>query len=367
MRRAIILALLASLASINAQAEEKSGFTIAPMVGYTMFEDGIDDDTHFGINLGYKFANPWAIELSYADASADLENAVGDVDFTRWTVDGLYHFDDGRPRPYLSFGIGQGDYEMPGASDDGLLVNLGLGVKWAIAENTAIRSELKALTSNDDIDAANFAIGVGIHHIFARAAAPVQAIAPAPVDSDNDGVLDENDRCPDTPAGARVNGRGCPLDTDRDGVFDYADQCPGTTNRRARIDEVGCYVVLAEDVRVELNVEFDNDSSAARPEHRAEVRRVFEFMEEYPLTRVRIEGHTDSRGSAEYNRDLSQRRADTIASILVNDFGIDASRVSAVGIGEAQPIADNETAEGRQRNRRVIGVVEATVERIERR
>jgi len=90
-------------------------------------------------------------------------------------------------------------------------------------------------------------------------------------------------------------------------------------------------------------------------------------MQKYPETQVTIEGHTDSRGSAEYNRNLSQQRADAIAGILKDRFGVPAARVTAIAYGESRPIDTNDTAEGRQRNRRVVGVVEATVETIQSR
>ena len=90
-------------------------------------------------------------------------------------------------------------------------------------------------------------------------------------------------------------------------------------------------------------------------------------MQKYPETQVTIEGHTDSRGSAEYNRNLSQQRADTVAGILKDRFGVPAARVTAIAYGESRPIDTNDTAEGRQRNRRVVGVVEATVETIQSR
>ncbi len=68
-----------------------------------------------------------------------------------------------------------------------------------------------------------------------------------------------------------------------------------------------------------------------------------------------LEGHTDSRASESYNQDLSQRRANAVKARIVEEYGIDASRISAVGYGESKPIADNATAEGCARNRRVVG------------
>lgn len=360
--RALLLTLL--FASSIALAVDQPGITISPMVGSSLYDDeDLDDSAHYSIGVGYQFDNPWAIELVYADTETDNDALNIDVDYTRWHLDGLYHFERfGDIRPYISFGAGRADYDFsPGGDDDESIWNVGAGFKYSVAESTAVRGDLKSFKGSDE-DELSLAISIGIFHNFgARAAAPVEMM---PVDSDNDGVFDDDDRCPGTPSGATVNARGCPLDTDRDGIFDFEDKCPGTTNRRARIDASGCYEVLEEKVTVELNVEFDLNSAAARPDHRAEVKRVYDFMQEYPQTRVTIEGHTDSAGSNAYNQDLSQRRANTIAGILINDFGVDATRVSSVGYGEAKPIASNDTIEGRQKNRRVVGVVEAIVEKV---
>ncbi|WP_080376624.1 OmpA family protein [Stenotrophomonas sp. Marseille-Q4652] len=91
-----------------------------------------------------------------------------------------------------------------------------------------------------------------------------------------------------------------------------------------------------------------------------------QFMREYPLTKVVLEGHTDDRGSEAYNQQLSEKRAAAVAGVLVERFGIDRSRVSSVGYGESSPIVSNDTAENRARNRRVTAKVSANVETIKR-
>lgn len=116
--------------------------------------------------------------------------------------------------------------------------------------------------------------------------------------------------------------------------------------------------VLREKVSIELEVLFDNDKAIIKPEHYNEVKEVADFMTKYSNTTTVIEGHTDSNGSDSYNQQLSQRRADAVKDMLINQFGIDANRVTAVGYGEAQPRASNATAEGRQQNRRVIAVID---------
>lgn len=116
--------------------------------------------------------------------------------------------------------------------------------------------------------------------------------------------------------------------------------------------------ILKEKVNIELEVLFDNDKAVIKPIYFNKVAEVADFMKKYSNTTAVIEGHTDSNASDSYNQELSQRRADAVKDMLINQFGIEASRVSAIGYGESQPRASNATAEGRQQNRRVIAVIE---------
>jgi len=107
-------------------------------------------------------------------------------------------------------------------------------------------------------------------------------------------------------------------------------------------------------VSITLHVEFDFDKDSIRPEYDSDIMKVANFLKEYPDTTVVLEGHTDSKGSEEYNLDLSKKRAESVKKYLVDKFGILASRISTRGFGESQPVATNETEEGRQQNRRVV-------------
>ncbi len=100
------------------------------------------------------------------------------------------------------------------------------------------------------------------------------------------------------------------------------------------------------------DVTFDTNSTVVRPGLYSEVDRVAHVMNQYPNTLIRVEGHTDSRGSNEYNMDLSNRRANAVRNLLVQR-GIAGSRIEVVGFGETMPVASNNTEAGRQKNRRV--------------
>jgi OOP family OmpA-OmpF porin len=172
------------------------------------------------------------------------------------------------------------------------------------------------------------------------------------LDSDGDGVADYKDQCPSTPEGAEVDATGCALDSDGDGVADYKDQCPGTAEGLA-VNEVGC----PAETCINLQVRFEFNKAEIQTEYTDHLEEVAEFLMRYPETKMVVEGHTDSVGSMEYNEDLSQRRAESVKQFMVDEYGIRANRLKAVGYGESRPIASNGTPEGRQKNRRVVGVL----------
>lgn len=179
-------------------------------------------------------------------------------------------------------------------------------------------------------------------------------------DSDGDGVADDADHCPDTPAGAPVSEVGCPLDSDWDGVPDYKDKCPKTFG--AAVDANGCE--LTEEMvmmEVDLKVNFDSNSARIASDYNGNIEKVADFMKKSEGSTVFIEGHTDSTGSDTYNEKLSLKRAEAVAGTLVYQYGIEENRVNAVGYGESRPVADNATSEGRAMNRRVTAVVKGLV------
>lgn len=139
----------------------------------------------------------------------------------------------------------------------------------------------------------------------------------AELDSDGDGVIDRLDRCPDTPAGKKVDVNGCP------------------------------------DILLTLTgVNFKFDSSRIEPASEPILDEAVAALNKASSVAVRVEGHTDSVGSDAYNLMLSQRRAKAVEDYLVH-HGVSGARLTTEGKGERQPIAPNETAAGRYQNRRV--------------
>ncbi len=166
------------------------------------------------------------------------------------------------------------------------------------------------------------------------------------MDSDGDGVYDDKDHCPDTPIGVKVDKHGCPKvinrDSDGDGVLDNKDECPDTP-KDAIVDNRGCWVVTG--------VQFDYKKWDVKPQFNSNLDNVENILKKNPELIIRIEGHTDDIGSMEYNLNLSSKRAQSIKDYLVGN-GIDEWRITTIGLGYTQPIASNDTPEGRALNRR---------------
>ena len=120
--------------------------------------------------------------------------------------------------------------------------------------------------------------------------------------------------------------------------------------------------VIIEKGRQTLNVEFDFDKSTIKKGYYQDIDDLAQVMKDYPDLSVVIEGHTDSVGTAAYNKKLSQERADAVKKYMV-EKGIDANRLKAQGFGEDKPIAGNETEEGRQKNRRVEAAVDYIIKK----
>jgi outer membrane protein OmpA-like peptidoglycan-associated protein len=116
-----------------------------------------------------------------------------------------------------------------------------------------------------------------------------------------------------------------------------------------------------EKITITLNVKFDTAKAVVKKKYHNDIKKVADFMKAYPGTKAVIEGYTDNVdkfNNPENNIKLSQARADSVRQYLIDNFGIDASLITAVGYGPNKPIASNDTNKGRQKNRRVQAVIE---------
>lgn len=155
-------------------------------------------------------------------------------------------------------------------------------------------------------------------------------------DEDGDGVFDRRDRCPDTPANTPVSHTGCPL-----------PQYPVT--QKAPVPEATPEVITLSD---QGNVLFAFDSAELTAAAKQQLQGLLDKLNNPSVTRIKVIGHTDSKGTDAYNQALSERRASSVAEYLIGQ-GLSPQKVTSQGKGESEPVADNETDAGRAQNRRV--------------
>jgi outer membrane protein len=319
----------------------------------------VDSDISPTFDVTYMFSNHFGIELLAAypfTHGIDLkpeggpDSRIAQTDHLPPTLSLVWRpFDDKATfQPYVGVGMNYTMFfneQLRGAPnsvdlklDDsfgpaaviGTDIALGEDKKWFL--NAAVRwmdIDTDAEIEGDElgtveIDPFVYTVGFG-RRFGAPLPPPVEAAPPPPppppapakcTDADNDGVCDEADKCPGTPAGVKVDKVGCPLEQT-------------------------------------LKLLFDFDSAELRPESINELERLVKFMGDVPFATALIEGHTDSKGSDAYNMTLSDRRAKSVFDYLTSR-GVDPARLSSIGKGESAPIADNATEEGRQENRRVM-------------
>jgi OOP family OmpA-OmpF porin len=116
-----------------------------------------------------------------------------------------------------------------------------------------------------------------------------------------------------------------------------------------------------ERVCIVLKIEFDTGKAVIKPKYHAEIGKVAEFMKKYPESNGVIEGHTDTVGGYQYNIKLSDRRAASVRTYLVDKYGIAAERLSSKGYGYTKPVATNKTKAGRQKNRRIQATYDCVI------
>ncbi len=164
-------------------------------------------------------------------------------------------------------------------------------------------------------------------------------------DLDNDGVPDKDDECPDTAIGTSVDYKGCVLDSDGDGVIDLKDNCPDT-NKDFVVDGYGCPQTAT------LKVNFEPGKSNVSDSLINQLETFALFLKQNKAYQVVIYGYTDSIGDEVENKKLSQQRANAVKEALKR-YDISITRLTSIGKGEVDPIADNKTEEGRAINRRI--------------
>jgi len=315
-------ALFALVLAAQAMAEVRPGsFAITPYVGGYTFEgdQNIETGPTFGLRGGYNFTRNWGIEGVLGFTPTEQKRNDSDVDATTYRLEGLYHFMPEKDLvPFLALGVGgiTIDSEGSGVKDrtDGI-ITAGGGLKYFINDAFAVRGDGRYILDLSHT-LSNWEYTVGLSFMFGGEKPAAKAVTSTPEPQ--------------------------------------AEPAP---------------VIMAAEPRpdlmkycTDLKIEFDIDKADIRPQYQDEVKRVADFMKQYPSTTAVIEGHTDDVGGDDYNMKLSQRRAEAVVNSLVDNYGIDRSRLSAKGYGKTRPITTNVTEAGKQQNRRIQAIIDCALE-----
>lgn len=322
--------ILLSVFLAAALGASEYNYEISPMVGEASSNNRqeLQDHTVYAVEAQYNgLESAIKPELSIFYSNADYNNGRGDTNIFRTAINGVYEFQKSNLiTPFVKMGVG---YETMSNhqydNHNSAFADAGAGVKIALTEQIALKLEaIDMLKFNDFNWDNNLLLLAGLNFAFGEKAqpsapapkpVPVTVVA-APLDSDGDGVIDELDKCPETPKGFKVDKDGCPT------TFLF-------------------------------KVLFDFDSSKIKTEFTGTIEEFAVFMKENAYV-AEIQGHACNIGTDEYNQKLSERRADAVMKKLI-ELGIDSKRLKAVGYGESKPLNSNSTLEERQQNRRVEG------------
>lgn len=289
-----------------------------------------ESDSGYKLYAGYQFNRYFAIEGGYFDLGGFDYRATttpagsldGSVEINGFNLDviGIVPFSE-RFSMFGSVGANRAEAEAafvpsgavhvfdPNRSEWGTKVKFGVGARWAFTDRIAMRVEAERYRVNDaigntgDVDL----LSIGMAFRFGGDRSPQVAEEPAPK-------------------------RAAPIPV--------IVPAPAT--------ERYCSI---------LDLQFEIDADSIQREDREKLRVLGTYLQKYPDTTALIEGHTDNVGSADDNQRLSQRRAESVVDFLANNYGISTSRLSAAGHGEMRPIANNDTQEGKRKNRRINAVI----------
>ena len=267
-------------------------------------EHAIADDyqgSQAGLQIGKQFGDNMALELGHGVN-------IGHDDFDVTSLTGLLWMgsEAANWRPYALIGINQYNFDdasnlVAGHDDKSIQIVAGLGLGTMLNDNVQFRADIRSILGHDE-DGEDVGMQLSLNHMFGKKSVPAPVAAPEPASAP---VVQEEPE--------------------------------------------------VRTITIRLNVEFEFDKDTVLAIYGDQLEAIAAAMSSYEDIELVLEGHTDSRGSDNYNADLSDRRAKAVKAKLAVDYGIATSRISAIGYGESRPIDSNDTDDGRARNRRVVG------------
>jgi OOP family OmpA-OmpF porin len=389
MKKNVMLTVVIMLMAIvtTVQAEVTAGsVSVTPFGGVYVFEGNQDLNTSavYGLRAGYNFTKHLGVEGFFSYTQTEIQD---DSEWKPWQdicsygIEGLYHFmPEGRFVPFIAIGLGGINYSEGKTytynpyfgpkpygdrfKSDQFAVDYGAGLKLFLTDNIALRADVRHILplnsnwNNPDCVHNDFMATLGINFTFggekktfaAKTEEPPPPPAPAPAPEPPPAPAPETAPAPapePPPAPAPE-----PPPPPAPAPEPPPPPPPASETAPAPVQKK---------VSITLNVEFDTAKAVVKDKYNNDIKKVADIMKAYPGTMAVIEGYTDNVdkfNNPENNINLSLARANSVRQYLIDNFGIDASRITAVGYGPDNPIASNDTKKGRQKNRRVQAVIE---------
>lgn len=332
------LCLLIAVSSSVFASDLTGKFGIGANVGYPIpvfgnaFNSAADAETGLGIYGRYNFSSKLGLEVGFSRSNFEDTS----VKFNNLNVLGLYRTHGAENFTFV-LGAGLAGTQIKNYSPKSIKLStlLRAGIEADITSNLVFGAHVdyqyvskllgdmpgsRAHVITPTLALTWYFGAAEVRNAVAVVKNEVKEVVAANTDSDNDGVLDSEDKCPSTKPNTKVNGYGCAVE---------------------------------EKAEFTMNVEFQSGKSTIGSQYNSQIEDLANFMKKHAQTKVEVQGHTDTSGSAAINTKLSQKRAEAVMNAVVK-MGVAKDRLTAKGYGPSQPIADNSTQEGKQKNRRVV-------------
>lgn len=340
--RSLILATSIALSPTFALATDVEIGVFADYIKSNTAKDSLNDwkfmeaGHSFGLDVTKVLNKNWDLRAEYAFTKFDTYNGNKTKNTNRIGFDGLYKFDDSNV--YLLAG-----YKYFDTAKEYDALNVGAGYKYRINDKFSWFTEAN-IYKDINYGFIDQGIKIGLTYRFGD-----QSKALAPVKEEVNQPVKELVVAPVAPKAAVA----VELDTDGDDVFDKNDKC-ADTNIKHVVDDEGCTVFEEVVESAQLNVTFENNSAEVKNIDMDQIDKLVNFLNSHTELDATIEGHASLVGNKEYNKKLSQKRANAVKSILVNDQNIAEKRITAVGYGVSQPLSTENSPAAHKMNRRVV-------------
>ena len=335
-RAALMVVVFVFLLPLSARSEIKAGsFEVGAFGGYNFFENGqnLENRPVYGGRLGYNFTRHWGVEgvVEFINSRVDdkartgakegqFRSPMNNVDLTFYHIDAVYHFmPDSKFNPFIDVGFGGAHYEPAISTKDMAAFNVGIGAKYWVADNIALRIDVKDYMVSEIFQESyhNIGVTIGITIAFGGKAKP----APAPV-AKYEPIAEPS---PEPMAKEKVEEKVIILASEPK-VEEKVVAAVSETKTEEKV------IILAFE-----DVHFDFDKSTLKPEAQTILKRNIQLLKDNPKAKVRIAGYTSASGTEAYNQKLSERRANAVQVYLINEGVITRDRLSTIGYGESNP------------------------------